>query len=138
MRWVGFMGNLYCLLTNPNKPCIACPLNHRHQQPIQSISPSTHKQIQSVNPNHHVSSLSIMHPTDPARHPHAQSGEPTQTIAQSQLTADRENEPPRNFLSISSPTINFCSIEAPRHPPNPRQENCFALACHLLSHICHT
>ena len=56
----------------------------------------------------------------------------------SSITTNRENEPPRNSTSDPPPIINFCPIKAPRHPPDPRQENCSALAHHLLSHICHT
>jgi hypothetical protein len=57
----------------------------------------------------------------------------------SSITNDRENEPPCNSMPNPPPIINFCPIKAPPDPPDPRQENCSALAArHLLSHIRHT
>jgi hypothetical protein len=56
----------------------------------------------------------------------------------SSITTNSGNEPPHNLTSDPPPIINFCPIKAPHQLPNPRQENHSALACHLLSHICHT
>ncbi len=78
----------------------------------------------------------IMHPTNPGKHLHVQSGEPAPTTALSKPTVRMSHLVTQR--PIPPPIIIFCPIKAPRHPPKLRQENCSALVHHLLSHICHT
>jgi hypothetical protein len=40
----------------------------------------------------------------------------------SSITTNRENEPTCNLMSDPPSIINFCPIEAPRHPPPPKTQ----------------
>jgi hypothetical protein len=123
------MQKKYYPLTN-NLHVVRHP-NHRHQRPVRSSSPST------VNKSQPLCIIINDNATNQPREALTQAIRRTNSN-DSSITTNRENEPPCNLASDPHPQLFSAQSKHPVTPPDPRQQNCSALACHLLSHIHHT